>query len=171
MMLMAMDQSVRGWAFAAAPTFWDGDWSRVITGRFDGGPLARTATEAAHRSRQERLFRWVYAQICYHTPNRVGFESYAFASRPDVDVVELVGMVKHRCWEMQIDTETVNQGSARKLLLGKVPRGSAVVKNAVRVAIQAAGYPGAPSLDITDALCVLNFMMNANGGLSFAQNS
>jgi hypothetical protein len=169
-MLMAMDQSVRGWAFAAAPTFWEGDWSKVVTGRFDGGPLTREAPEVQHRYRQERIFRWVYTQVCDQMPNKVGFESYAFSARPDTDVVELVGMVKHRLWEMQIETSTVNQSTARKFLLGKVPRTGVLAKNAVRLAFQAAGYPGVPTLDETDALCILNLMMNNHGGRSFGQN-
>ncbi len=41
MMLMACDQSVRGFAIATAPVFWAGDWSLVRTSRFDGGPVKR----------------------------------------------------------------------------------------------------------------------------------
>lgn len=170
-MLMACDQSVRGFAYAAAPSWWDGDWSLVRTGRFDGGTLARTAPEIAHRFRQERIFEFVDQAIAAADPNLVGFESYAFSARPDVDVVELTGMLKKHLWGLQKATVTVNQSTARKLLLGKVPRKGSDAKDAVRSVLMAAGAPERFwSLDHTDALCVLNAMISDFGGYSFAQN-
>ncbi len=170
MMLMACDQSVRGFAYAAAPTFWAGDWSKVFYGRIDGGGLTRASTPAEHLERQCRIFWQVDEWIGLCEPNVVGFESYAFARNPDVDVVELVGMIKRLLYTQLREIETVNQSSARKLLLGKVPRKGDEAKAAVRACFEAAGMPqGMNTLDHTDALCVLNFMMSEHGGLCFGQ--
>ncbi len=169
MMLCAFDQSVRGFAYACAPSFWAGDWSKVAYGRIDGGALTRAASVQDHILRQMRIFERVEEWIGWWDPNVIGFESYAFSRRPDVDVVELVGMIKRRAFELLKEVETINQSSARKLLLGKVPRKGDDAKKAVQACFQAAGMPeGMNTLDHTDALCVLNFMMSEHGGLCFA---
>jgi hypothetical protein len=169
-MLMACDQSVRGFAYAAAPTFWKGDWSKVFYGRIDGGQLSRAASNKDHVLRQMRIFDRVDEWIAMVDPSLIGFESYAFSRRPDVDVVELVGMIKRHAFQLLKETVTINQSSARKLLLGKVPRKGDEAKAQVRSCFQAAGMPeDLNTLDHTDALCVLNFMMSEHGGLCFGQ--
>lgn len=170
MYLMACDQSVRGFAVATAPLDWAGDWGSVRAVRFDGGAVERKAPDAAHRTRQRQLLRWFRGQVDWHSPTTVGFESYAFSSRPDVDVVELVGMCKAHLWDLEIDTVTINQSSARKLLLGKVPRKGLDAKTAVSAALAAAGAPArlTTTLDHTDALCILNAMLSDLGGYCFA---
>lgn len=167
MMLMACDQSVRGFAYAAAPTFWGGDWAKVVTGRFDGGRVPK-GDAAGALYRLHRLFRLVDGAICEVNPNVVGFESYGFSAKPDTNVVELVGALKLRLLDYGKDVLTVNQSSARKLLLGKVPRSGDEAKKAVKRTLVAAGAPEGLSLDVTDAMCILNSMMADHGGLCFA---
>jgi hypothetical protein len=105
-------------------------------------------------------------------PQIFGFESYAFSARPNVEVVELVGAIKAALRARGREYVTVNQSSARKLLLGKVPRKGAEAKAAAWRAFQAAsgGLPPGISEDETDALCILNFMMQERGGFAYAQS-
>lgn len=165
-MLMACDQSVRGFAVAVAPVFWAGDWSKVVTARCDGGTVKR-GDEKARRLRLERLFRWVDGQIAEHNPNVIGFESYAYGSGADLDVVELVGAIKLHCWRWQKETEMIQQSSARKLVAGafKVPRKGEDAKRLMKnilVDEHESNYDR--TLDETDALVVLNAMLKNHGG-------
>lgn len=168
MMLMAMDQSVRGFAIAWAPTFWGGDWKRVETVRFDGG-LVKRGDEVGALLRLRRVFRFVDGVVCGANPNVVGFESYGFSSKPDVHVVELVGALKLRLMDYGKEIETVQQSSARKLLVGpalKVPRKGEDAKKLMHGILTAHGAPATLTLDETDALVVLNSMMIAHEGVA-----
>lgn len=167
MMLMAMDQSVRGFAVAAAPTHWGGDWSKVVTARFDGGRVRR-GDDKGRRLRMERLFRWVDGQIADHNPNVIGFESYAYGSGADLDVVELVGAIKLHAWRWQKETEIIQQSSARarvaRVVGAAVPRKGLDAKLLMSKILQAHGGPRGITLDETDALVVLNTMLGNHGG-------
>lgn len=172
MMLMAMDQSVRGFAVAWTPTFWGGDWKRVETVRFDGGPVKR-GDEAGALARLRRVFRFVDGIVCGANPNVIGFESYGFSSKPDVHVVELVGALKLRLLDYGKDIETVQQSSARKLVCGpavKVPRKGDDAKTLMRQILIGHGAPATLTLDETDALVVLNTMLAAHGGKPLVPN-
>jgi Holliday junction resolvasome RuvABC endonuclease subunit len=166
-MLMAMDQSVRGFAIAWAPTFWAGNWKQVNTVRFDGGKVERK-NEAGALARLHRVFRFVDGIVCGANPNVVGFESYGFSANPDVHVVELVGALKLRLIQYDKKIETVQQSTARKLVCreGKVPRKGDDAKKMMHRILTSHGAPATLSLDETDALVVLNAMMHTHGGQS-----
>lgn len=167
MMLLACDQSVRGFAIAWAPTFWT-SWKQITTARFDGGQVAR-GDERGALARLRRCFRFVDGVVCGATPNVVGFESYGFSAKPDTHVVELVGALKLRLMDYGMEIETVQQSSARKLLVGpdaKVPRKGEEAKKLMHRILTASGAPGTLSLDETDALVILNAMMLKHGGKS-----
>lgn len=171
-MLMAMDQSVRGFAIAWAPTFWGGDWTRVETVRFDGDKVSRGDEQGA-LNRLRRVFRFVDGVICGANPNVVGFESYGFSSKPDVHVVELVGALKLRLLDYGKQIETVQQSSARKLVTGpkiKIPRKGEDAKKLMHSILTANGAPATLSLDETDALVVLNSMLVAHEGVALVRN-
>lgn len=168
MMLMAMDQSVRGFAIAWAPTSWGGNWSRVETVRFDGGKVARKNAKGA-LFRLRRVFRFVDGVVCGANPNVVGFESYGFSANPDTHVVELVGALKLRLLDYGKEIETVQQSSARKLVCGpsvKIPRKGDDAKALMRRILIGHGAPDTLSLDETDALVILNAMLINHGGKS-----
>lgn len=165
-MLLACDQSVRGFAIAAAPAFWGGDWSLVRTARYDGGQVKRKDEEGALQ-RLRRVFNWVDEQICLLEPNEVGFESYGFGSGADYHVVELVGALKLRLFQYQIGCVTVQQSSARKLIVGpsvKIPRKGDDAKKLMHQVLTAHGAPATISFDESDALVLLNSMLVAHGG-------
>ncbi len=154
-----------GFAWAAAPTFWDGDWSQIVTGRFDGGKVERGNDKGA-LARLRRCFRFVDGVVCGANPNVVGFESYGFSAKPDVHVVELVGAIKLRMMDYGKEIETVQQSSARKLVARelKVPRKGEEAKKLMHRILTANGAPATLSLDETDALVVLNAMLLNHGG-------
>lgn len=168
MMLMAMDQSVRGFAVAWAPTFWDGNWKLVEAVRFDGGKVERKNDKGA-LARLRRVFRFVDGVVCGANPNVVGFESYGFSKNPDTHVVELVGALKLRLMDYGKEIETVQQSSARKLVCGpdvKIPRKGEEAKKLMHRILTKCGAPATLSLDETDALVVLNAMLISHGGKS-----
>ena len=88
MLLIACDQSVRGFALAWADTSW-ASWADVQTARFDGGSVKR-GDDLGALQRLRRVYTWVDRYLCDLVPAAVGFESYGFSARPDVHVVELV---------------------------------------------------------------------------------
>lgn len=165
MMLMACDQSVRGFAVAAVPTFWNGDWSKVKTARFDGGPVKR-GDERGAQNRFLNVYSWVDMRISLYYPNIVGFESYGFSASPDVHVVEVVGAIKLYLLKQDVTVETVQQSTARKLVCGdqKVPRKGDDAKKLMHKILTEHGAPATLSLDETDALVVLNSMLKNHGG-------
>lgn len=167
-MLMACDQSVRGFAIAAAPVGWGGDWDRVQTSFFDGGKVSRGDDQGA-LDRLARVYRFVDSHLVDLHPISVGFESYGFSSKPDVHVVELVGAIKLRCIQMNIPVETVQQASARKAVVGpavKVPRKGEDAKKLMKQVLTAHGAPVRITLDESDALVILNTMLVTHGGLA-----
>ncbi len=170
MILLACDQSVRGFAIAAAPLDWGGDWSKVKVSRTDGGSVKRGDGYAALQ-RLHTVFGWVETAVCDLRPDVVGFESYGFSARPDTHVVELVGALKLWLYKWRTTIETVNQSSARKLILGKVPRKGEEAKAAVWRTLHAAGMPATFDEDMSDALCILNHMLHTRDGYHFAQNA
>lgn len=165
-MLMAMDQSVRGFALAWAPTFWGGSWGQVQTIRFDGG-LVKRKDEAGALARLRRVFRFVDGVVCGANPDVIGFESYGFGSGAEYSVVELVGALKFRLLDYGKEIETVQQSSARKLVTGpkvKIPRKGADAKKLMHEILIQNGGPATITLDESDALVILNAMMHAHGG-------
>jgi hypothetical protein len=161
MQLMAFDQSVRGFAFATAPTFWGGDWGKVVTGRIDGGPVKLGSDAAVYGARQDRIVRFVDTAVCEHNPNHCGFESYAYSAKPNTEVVEVVGAIKYMLRRWQKTYETVQQSSWRATL-GKIKRGEE--KDIVEAILVAAGAPAGLTNDQYDALGVLNLMLKKHGG-------
>lgn len=165
-LLMACDQSVRGFAIATAPVGWAGDWSKVRTSFFDGGKVSR-GDEAGALDRLRRVYYFVDSHLVDLNPAVVGFESYGFSSKPDVHVVELVGAIKLRCIQMKIPVETVQQSSARKAVAGelKVPRKGDDAKKLMHSILRTHGAPAGLTLDESDALVVLNLMLKNHEGV------
>lgn len=166
--LMACDQSVRGFAIAAAPVGWAGDWGRVQTSFFDGGKVARGDDQGA-LDRLNRVYRFVDSHLVDLNPAVVGFESYGFSSKPDVHVVELVGAIKLRCIQLGVPVETIQQSSARKAVCGpavKVPRKGEDAKKLMKQILATHGAPERITLDESDALVILNTMLVTHGGLA-----
>lgn len=168
MILLACDQSVRGFALAWTDDRPDRQWHNVYTARLDGGPAAR-GDEAAALTRLVAVYRWADKHLVDLNPGSVGFESYGFSSRPNTDVVELVGAIKLRCHQMAIPTQTVQLSSARKrvaeMIGAKVPRKGEDAKRLMADILRASGAPTRliPTHDHADALVILNNMLYTAG--------
>lgn len=171
MILLACDQSVRGFALAWAPLGWRYS-ADVQTARLDGGRVKR-GDDAGALHRLQAVYSWVEQYIVALHPSSVGFESYGFSASPDMNVVELVGAIKLRCLLHRIPVQTVQQSSARKRVAGelKIPRKGADAKELMRSRLIESGFSATLSLDETDALVILNNMLYTAGGRPLVPNS
>jgi Holliday junction resolvasome RuvABC endonuclease subunit len=163
--LLACDQSVRGFALAWTSIDWTG-WGEVFTARYDGGKVSR-GDDAGALARLKSVYGWVDRHLVDLHPASVGFESYGFSAKPDMNVVELVGAIKLRCLQMNVPIQTVQQSSARKRVCGpdvKIPRKGEDAKELMKKILLAHGAPATLSLDETDALVILNNMLYTSGG-------
>jgi hypothetical protein len=173
MILLACDQSVRGFALAWTDTGPGRGWEHVHTARFDGGRVARGDDAGALR-RLRAVYTWVDRYLVDLHPACVGFESYGFSAKPDMNVVELVGAIKLRCLQMNTAVQTVQMASARKRVCGpdvKIPRKGDDAKELMKKILIEHGAPATLSLDETDALVILNNMLYTAGGLPLVKNS
>lgn len=165
--VMGLDLSLTAAAGVAAPLDWDGDWHRVRS-CVVGEKLRRDATDAERARRTEtialQLTRFARSVGATHA----FVEGYAFGRKNQLPQLgELGGVVKLALLREGVTLATVPPATARKLLLGKVPRSDA--KEAVAAALWAAGAPRSWSHDETDAMAVLNFGMSELGGYTFCQ--
>lgn len=167
---MAFDPSLRGFAYATCQLNWNGDWREVKTSCFDGGAIKRGAPERLHHARLDRILDWIELKIEHYAPEVFAVESYGWASKPDTDVVELVGCLKRMCRATGATIDTLNQSGARTFLLApeKVPRKGADAKKACRDRLATINPAlGDLTLDETDALVILNDLLYRQGGRTF----
>jgi hypothetical protein len=165
--LVGVDLSARGTALVAAPSDWDGQWSRMRT-LVVGRALGRQASDA-ERALRCRAIAAQSVEFCRMVGAELAcFEGYAFNQRSAAHTLaEVGGVVRLALVEAGFGISTVAMQSARKLLLGKVPRRDP--KPAVEAALRAAGAPLHWGPDEIDAACVLNWLMAEHGGFCFAQ--
>lgn len=164
--IMGLDLSVRAAAACIVPTDWGGDWNRVIT-RVSGCALPRGATE------NERAWRCIDIAMnitgfanCFHV-SQVWIEGYAFGQNTAANTLgEVGGVVRAELAKLQYSIRTANMSTARKLLLGKLPKKGAKV--AAREALRAAGAPDW-TLDECDAFVAANLGLCERGAFCFAQ--
>lgn len=171
MIILGIDLSLARTAAVAIPTDWDGQWQRVAE-MSEGANLPRNATDLERVERvatiASRLVRFAQA----HNAEQAWIESYAFGGSFMAHTLgELGGVVKHELARAGLELRTVNMGSARKLLLGKIPRGKGAAKDAVQRVLVAAGLPFRWKPDEFDALVVANWAMSELGGFCFAQEA
>jgi hypothetical protein len=166
--LLGIDLGTRACAAVACPTDWDGQWSRVRS-IVVGEPLRRNATDTERARRTETIAARLVAFARETGASLALVESYAYGLRTAAHTLgELGGVVRLELVRAGLDVRTVNMGSARKLLLGKVPRIGA--KLAVFDALRAAGAPFI-CLDTADAFAAANLVLSDCGGYAFAQDA
>jgi Holliday junction resolvasome RuvABC endonuclease subunit len=165
--IMGLDLSPTASAAVTVPLDWDGRWSRIDRLTV-GEHLPRGASDSARARRCETIATRLVAFARSHGVTIAWLEGYAF-SRADQahTIAEVAGVVRLELVRAGIEIRTVPASSARKLLLGKVPRSEA--KAAVYAALRAAGAP-IETYDEGDALAVANYGLNEAGGYSFAQS-
>lgn len=172
--ILGIDLGTRVTAAVLVPIGWGGDWRRVqyVTG---GGPLHRDATDEQRARRTEAIARLVVDLACESrrvkaAPNVMAYvESYGYSQRTAAHTLgELGGVVRLELLRAGVELRTANISSARKLLLGKVPRKGADAKAEILVTLRAAGAPF-ESLDVCDAFVAANLGLAEHGAWAFAQ--
>jgi hypothetical protein len=165
--LIGLDLSATAAAACAVPLGWGGDFRRVHT-VVVGERLRRDATDAERARRCESIARRLVAFARAHSVFEAWTESYAYAQRTSAHTLaEVGGCVRLELLRAGVAIRTANIGTARKLLLGKLPRREA--KRAVHAALSAAGSP-AWSLDEADAFVAANLGLSEHAGAwCFAQ--
>jgi hypothetical protein len=175
--ILGFDLSLAAPAAAALPLDWrPGDWKRVRT--FTHYPIApKTDDLRGQLVRYQEIANWACDVAAgLGGPGRrpqTFVESYGFskntanASR----LMESGGIVKMALFSrFGIVMQPVNASTARKLLLGKVPKGDGRgnQKLAVQFVLDRAGAPKQWDENICDAVCVANAGLSAAGGVALS---
>ena len=167
-MIAGLDLSLTASAIVSVPTDWDGNFGHVRSNVF-GLTLPRGATDADRIRRCRSIALDIRSHVLTWGVRRCYIEGYAF-SRPSASLGELGGIVRMHLLDAGIEFVSANMNSARKLLLGKVPRGKGVAKVACQKALQAAWAPDGWSLDESDAFVCANLGLSEYAGAyCFAQ--
>jgi Holliday junction resolvasome RuvABC endonuclease subunit len=162
------DLSLRASAAVVLPPDWSpGDWSTVRS-MICGRALTKGATEHDRIERVRFIAEELIAFVVKAGASDVFIEAYSYSKGNQAHQLgELGGVVRLELRRAGLNVHVVPLASARRLLLGKVPRSDAKV--AVFSALRAAGW-NVGSTDEADALCVASFGLTELGrpGLSLA---
>lgn len=172
--LVALDLSLSCTGIVAASTGWGGHWGCVPSTTVACAKLLKLAKGEQRNMRDEERFDRVskHAANVVHAaillegvlslPVHFLIEQRAQGlARFDNqgNLAELHSLVKDQLSRAHISWDMVNMSSARKLILGTVPRKGEDAKNAVQASFRQAGCPVEWGKDQTDAMCVLNYGM------------
>jgi hypothetical protein len=159
--LLGLDLSATAAAACVVPLDWDGDFRRVTTSVV-GARLRREASDDERARRCEIIATQLVAFARLHGVAEAWIEGYAFALRTSAHTLaEIGGCVRLELLRAGVTIRTANMGTARKLLLGRLPRTGA--KQAVHAALLAAGSPRW-SLDEADAFVAVNLGLSEYPG-------
>ncbi len=169
--VLGCDLSLSAAGFVAVPPDWSGDWSRIARHHV-GHSLPRDVAEMRRVGRLHQITSEAVAFSERHGCRVACFEHYAFGQQFERERLgEIGGAVKLALVSRAgvLDVETVASNTARKLVLGKLPRKD--VKAHVREAMLQLGMPHAWTDDEMDALVAANWLIHERGGwsLSFEQ--
>ena len=157
--LMGLDLSAAAPALVVVPLSWDGQFSRVYSRVLDC-PLPKDATDE-QRARRCGTTADLIIRVCKsYDVSDAWIEGYAF-NRTSAHTLAEVGVVRLELVRHGIAIHTANMSTARKLLLGELPRKGAKV--AAWEALKAAGAP-AWSLDEADAFVCANLGLSEHAG-------
>lgn len=164
--VLGLDLSRRFAAAVAVPKAWAGDWKRVHS-IVEGAVLELAATDEERISLIERIAQSIVAFARAHECTDAWIESYAFAQVTGAYTLgELGGVVRLELKRAGINIYRANIGTARKLLLGKIPRGKGLAKIAVVRTLQAAGARF-ETVDENEAMVCANFGLAHHKGAHF----
>lgn len=154
-MIIGIDLSMTGLGLAAVPADWDLVWTRIATERHSE-PL-RTSSDAARIDAMRRLADSVERFCDRHRARHVYIEGYPVSGRVFglPLLCELGGVVRARLAAEGLHAETAPLSSARKLLMGKLPRRD--VKAMVHATVRSMGVPAGWSGDEIDAFVAANW--------------
>jgi Holliday junction resolvasome RuvABC endonuclease subunit len=157
--IAGLDISLTGFGAVAVPSSWDLDWRRVARISF-GRPLAKGASTREATARLRDIARDVRVWLI-----RVGASHVVAEDLPPhangfsmVPLAELRGVLRLELLDQAgLDLQFVNQSTARKLLLGKLPAKER--KQHVVEALRAAGADF-DDADQADAFCTVNALLD-----------
>lgn len=162
--LMGLDLSATAAAAMAVPVDWDGSWHAVFT-RTLGESLRKEASDDERARRCHAIALGIVAFAKRNDVSEAWIEGYAFmrsgGSNSVHTLAEVCGCVRMELVRAGITLRTSNMSTARKLLLGKLPRKGAKV--AAYEALRAAGCP-AWTLDESDAFVCANLGLSEHAG-------
>lgn len=159
--LLGVDVSLKACAVIACPLDWAGDWSRVRT-LVTGRTLPRSAGDLAKVRRLEDIAGKVVAFARGNGAQVAWIESYAFGlSSCAHSLGEAGGVLRVELHRAGIAFHTAPISSARKLLLGALPRSDGKAK--VQEALARCGCPF-ETADECDAFAALNWGLREAGG-------
>lgn len=164
--ILGLDLSLTGAGMVALPLDWQGDWGRVAHGLV-GEKLPKDASESRRIGRLKLVTEAIIDFAQWHHCTTAIVEQYAFTSVHSHAhaLGELGGVVKHQLSErLGLIVEAVPPASARKLILGKLPREK--VKDAVIVALTKMGMPLEWNADEADAFVCTNWAASALGAFA-----
>jgi Holliday junction resolvasome RuvABC endonuclease subunit len=166
--IMGLDLSVRGAAAVAIRFTWHGDWRGVHTFKC-GAALTRAATDDERAARLAKIAKQLVRFAQVQNVTEAWIESYAFSRNGAHTAGEVGGVVRVALADAGIRLHTAQMSSARKLVLGHVPRGRDAIKAAVTAMWEAAGVgAGAADDDIGDAMVAANMGLAQAGAYCFA---
>lgn len=167
--ILGCDLSLVAAAFVAVPPNWAGDWSRIARHHV-GHSLPRDAPEMLRIGRLHRIAAEAVAFSQRHGCQQAILEDYAFGARQSqAHALGEVGGVVRLALMTQggvLDVRAVHSASARKLILGKLPRRD--VKAYTRLALHHMGMPQEWTDDEADAFVVANWLLSGSGGFALA---
>lgn len=173
-MIIGLDLSLTNTGLTACPNDWAGDWTQAAAWE-RGAKKPAGDTESAAVARVADLALDIVTAVIRlshpspHSETSVWIEERVWARQKGVGRnAELAAIVKHELVRKGFGLHMVVASSARKLLLGKVPRLGVDAKNAVQATLRQAGCPVEWSQDQTDAACIMNYGVYQSGGTPYA---
>jgi hypothetical protein len=154
--IVGIDLSLTGLGLVAFPGDWDLDWRRIAHERH-GEKLSRGASDHDRLGRMNRLAD-AAARFCESVrATNVWVEGYPGSGRVYglPALCELGGIVRHRLAGSGLWAATSPLTTARKLVLGKLPRRD--VKRILHETLRTMGAPASWSGDELDAWVAANF--------------
>lgn len=163
--IVGFDLSLTAPAAVAIPVDWKpGDWKRVKSWLLK--PLSPKSDDLAGQfKRYKVILSWIEGIISGSIFIGAAFiEQYAFSRNNSQasKLMELGGCARLKMYDRCLVPVTVNTSQARKLMLGKVPKGDQ--KLAVQRYLFDAGAPKDWEENICDACCVANYGLSECGG-------
>lgn len=162
--ILGLDLSLASTGAVVIPCGWDGDWKKTHRATF-GRELPARATDLAHIQRLEfvadQIVEFAHANGCSYA----AIESHPWGkSKCAHSLGALSGVARVALHRAGIEVAVVPISSARKLLLGALPRKSA--KIAVHEHLTKLGAT-MRTMDESDAFCAANYLSAQLGGAYF----
>jgi Holliday junction resolvasome RuvABC endonuclease subunit len=163
--IMGIDISARSCGFCVIPAGWDMDWTKVVFA--NRGHKLDSPSKRERLSRRLEIAHFASQLAQKHGVTSAWVESDAFSyggkSSSVLELAKIKGVVELHLWtECGLFVDDAPISTARKLALGKVPRGKGVAKAAVLDLLRRSGAV-VENDDQSDAWAAANYGMSELG--------